>query len=97
MSCVLDVDRRLKADILACTREVIDQIGADLLSLQDDPLPPDRKDLDRPNGYYHQLPCGYYISWELIGKSADIVHLIAIGTCQNLTIRILGAGPDSPK
>jgi hypothetical protein len=97
MSCVLDVDRRLKADILHCASEVRNQIGADLLALQDNPLPPDRADLDRLNGYYHRLPCGYYVSWELIGETIDIVHLIIAGVCRNLTIRILGAGEDSPK
>jgi hypothetical protein len=97
MSCVLDVDRRLKADILSCDSEVRNQIGADLLALDDNPLPADRQDLDGPNSYYHQLACGYFVSWELIGESADILHLIATGTCRNLTIRILGAGADSPK
>jgi len=96
MSCTLDVDRSLKADILSCSPEVRNQIGADLLALQDDPLPPDRADLDGPNAYYHRLPCGYYVSWELIGETADIGHLIGTGTCRNLTIRILGAGPDAP-
>jgi hypothetical protein len=97
MPCTLDVDRRLKADILRCTSAVRNQIGADLLALQDNPLPPDRHDLDRPNGYYHQLPCGYFVSWELVGDTEDILHLIASGACRNLTIRILGAGADSPK
>ena len=81
----------------SCPPEVRNQIGADLVALQDDPLPPDRVDLDGPSSYYHRLPCGYYVSWELIGKTADIVDLIATRTCRNLTIRILGAGPDSPK
>ena len=97
MSCALDVDRRLRADILDCAPEVREQIGADLLALQDNPLPPDREDLDHANGYYHRLPCGYYVSWELIGETADILHLIAIGICRNLTVRILGAGPGPPK
>jgi hypothetical protein len=97
MSCLLDVNRRLKADIVHCTSEVRLQIGADLLALQNNPLPPDREDLDRPNGYYHRLPCGYYVSWELIGETGDIVHLITTGGCRNLTIRVLGAGADSPK
>jgi hypothetical protein len=97
MSCLLDVDRRLKADILHRASEVRNQIGADLLALQDNPLPRDRMDLDRPNGYYHRLPCGYFVSWELIGSTADILHLITTGVCRNLTIRILGAGEDSPK
>jgi hypothetical protein len=93
----LKVDRRLKADILHFPSAVRNQIGTDLFALQDNPLPPDRQDLDHPNGYYHQLPCGYFVSWELIGETEDILHLIASGACRNLKIRILGAGASSPK
>lgn len=97
MPCILKVDRRLKAEILSFPGAVRDEIGADLLSLQDNPLPADRQDLDHPNGYYHQLRCGYFVSWELIGETEDILRLITLGACRNLTIRILGAGASSPK
>ncbi len=96
MSCVLDVDPRLKADILHQLSSIRDEIGRDLLALQDDPLPVDRADLTRPYGYFHQLPCGYYVSWELTGDEQDLLHLILTGTCRNVTVRILGAGTDSP-
>jgi hypothetical protein len=96
MSCVLDVDRRLKADILHHSSRVRDEIGSDLLALQDDPLPADREDLTRPYGYFHKLPCGYYVSWELTGEEDNLLHLILTGTCQNVTVRILGADTDSP-
>jgi len=95
MSCVLDVDRHLKRDILDQLSEVRDEIYRDLLALQDNPLPADRADLKRPYGYFHRLPCGYYVSWELIGKEEDILHLILTGACRNITIRILGAGKDT--
>ena len=97
VDCELDVDRRVKADFLDYSAEVRKQIGADLRALQNNPLPADRADLGKPRGYYHRLACGYYVAWELIGETADILHLITIGICRNLTIRILGAGPDSPK
>ena len=97
MPCIWEVDRRLKADILSFPGAVRDEIGADLLALQDYPLPADRQDLDHPNGYYHQLPCGYFVSWELIGETEDILHLITFGACRNLKIRILGAGASAPK
>lgn len=97
MVCFLDVDRHLKADILHRSSEVRDEIYSDLLALQENPLPADRADLERPYGYFHRLPCGHYVSWELIGEEADIFHLILTGTCRNITIRILGAGTNSPK
>lgn len=95
MRCAVQVDRHLKADILDF--EMRDEIGGDLLALQNNPLPADRVDLGRSYGYFHRLSCGYYVSWELIGQQEDIFHLILTGTCRNITIRILGAGRDSPK
>ncbi|HSY37559.1 MAG TPA: hypothetical protein VK814_17530 [Acidobacteriaceae bacterium] len=96
MSCVVDVARPLKAEILHYSPKVRNEIGSDLLALQEDPLPADRADLTRPYGYFHQLPCGYYVSWELIGDQQDLLLLILTGTCRNITVRILGAGEDPP-
>jgi len=96
MSCVLDVDRRLKADILGHSDNIRDEIGNDLLALQNDPLPLDRADLTRPYGYFHQLPCGYYVSWELTGDDEDLLLLLLTGTFHNIPVRILGAGTESP-
>jgi hypothetical protein len=96
MSCVLDVDRRLKADILGHSDNIRDEIGNDLLALQNDPLPLDRADLTRPYGYFHQLPCGYYVSWELTGDDEDLLLLLLTGTFHNIKVRILGAGTESP-
>jgi hypothetical protein len=96
MPCVLKVDRRLKQDILNQPAHIQLQIGTDLLALQTDPLPADRQDLDGPYGYVHQLPCGVYVSWELLGNDTDILHLILTGICHNVTVRILAACTDSP-
>lgn len=97
MACTLDVDRRLKGDILHASSAVRDEIGKDLLALQENPVPADRKDLGRPNGYFHRLPCGVYVSWELIGDERDIVSLILTGICRGITVRVLGAGTESPE
>ena len=89
MSCILKVDRRLKADILHFPSACANRLAPTSSRFRTIPC--------RPNGYYHQLPCGYFVSWELIGETEDILHLIASGACRNLKIRILGAGASSPK
>jgi hypothetical protein len=96
MPCPLDVDRGLKRDILDLPHGIRQEIGNDLVALQTDPLPADRQDLT-PGAYFHQLPCGYFVSWELIGEQEDILNLFSGELCHNLTIRILGVGADSPK
>jgi hypothetical protein len=96
MLCVLNVDRKLKRDILRLSHRLRQEIGDDLLALQNDPLPADREDLS-PGAYFHKLPCEYFVSWELIGDQEDILDLFSGEPCHNLTIRILGVGPDSPK
>lgn len=96
MPCVWDIDLHFERDILRLPPGAKQEVAHDLVALQDDPLPRDRADLGRPYGYFHQLPSGYYVSWELLGEEADLVHLILTGVCRNITIRFLGVGTDSP-
>ena len=96
MLCALDVDLHLERDILGLPHDELYEIGGDLLALQENPLPADREDL-APGAYFHQLPCGYFVSWELIGEQEDILDLLGGDPCRNLIIRILGVGTDSPK
>ncbi len=96
MSCPLHVARSIKRDILNLPHDIHQEIGSDLLSLEDNPLPADRRDLS-PGAYFHQLACGYFVSWELVGAQQDILELYRGMPCRNLTIRVLGVAAESPK
>jgi len=93
MSCKLHVATAVKQDILDCNPEAVQQIGDFLLSLQENPLPRDRREMDS-GAFYCRLRCGYYVSWELFG---DLVKLALTGDAKNITVRILGVARIPPK
>jgi hypothetical protein len=97
MSCQLDVATELKQDILACNAAARRQIGDFLMALQENPLPADRHKLGRAKddfAFYVQLPCGFYVSWEIIG---DLMHLVLTGETRGLLVRILGVARVRPE
>ena len=96
MSCKLDLDTDLKQDILDCNADERRQIGDFLLALQENPLPMDRRKLRRAkddSAFYVQLPCGFYVSWEIIG---NIFYFGAAGQTKGLLVRILGVARVPP-
>lgn len=86
MPCKLDVDPQVEQDILDCDRKARLEIGDFLLALQDNPLPDTRHSMGGPV-FYAQLPCGFYVSWEIIG---DVLHYALTGDLRGLLIRVLG-------
>src|SRR5271166_5858700 len=89
MPCTLDVDTEVKKDILDCDADVRREIGDFLLELEQSPLPRGRHKLERAKSdttFYIQLPCGFYISWEIIGNQ---MHLALTGKTDGLRVRIL--------
>jgi hypothetical protein len=91
MSCKVDVDTAVKADILDCGRGVRRQIGEFLLQLQDDPLPEGRVNMD--GAFFYLLPCGFFVSWEVLG---DVMKFALSGDRNRISDRILGVGRESP-
>lgn len=90
MPCKLEVDAALKQDILDCDDRARREIGEFLLALQENPLPADRLLLGGApdeSAFYVELPCGFYISWEIIG---NLLHLALRGETDGLVVRILG-------
>jgi hypothetical protein len=90
MSCQLDVATEVKQDILDCNAGARRQIGDFLLGLQENPLPKNRRHLGRAkndSAFYVQLPCGFYVSWEIIG---NMMHLALTGETEGILVRILG-------
>lgn len=97
MPCKLDVDTELKKDILECDAGARHEIGEFLLRLQQNPLPAGRRRLGRAKNdaaFYMQLPCKFYISWEIIG---DQMHLALTGDTDGLLVRVLGVARVRPQ
>src|ERR1035438_4378516 len=70
MPCRVQVDRQLQEGILDLDATARRQIGDFLLALQEDPLPRERQALARKistPAYFIQLPCGFHVSWEIVG------------------------------
>jgi hypothetical protein len=91
------VDHELQEEILDLDAYSRRQIGDFLVALQDDPLPQDRQALARKIGvpaYFVQLPCGFYVSWEIVG---DLLPLALTGKTKALLVRILGVNRDRPE
>jgi len=93
MSCKLDVATELKQDILACDKVARQQIGDFLLALQDNPLPKNRR-RQEDGSFYVQLPCGFFVSWEIIG---DLMQFVLTGDCEGILVRFLGVARVPPK
>ena len=91
--CEIDVDEAVQNDILDCEKDACDQIGADLEALQNDPLPADRQKT-KTGFFYHQLECGFFVSWEIRG---DLMKLVETGDCKGTVVKILGVGRVAPK
>jgi hypothetical protein len=92
----VQVDHELQEEILDLDAYARRQIGDFLLALQDDPLPQDRQALARKisiPAYFVQLPCGFYVSWEIVG---DLLPLALTGKTKALLVRILGVNRDRP-
>jgi len=87
------VDTAIKADILECDDTAFEQIRSFLYELEDDPLPKGRRRL-RESTFYVQLPCGYFVSWEIAG---DVLKMALTGNLSGVTVRILGVGRRKPK
>lgn len=97
MSCKLDVDTEVKRDILDCDADARREIGDFLLALERNPLPIGRRKLERAKNdatFYVELPCGVYVSWEIIGNQ---MHLALIGKSDGLLVRILGVARARPE
>ena len=90
--CLIDADTTVKRDILECSPEVRREIGDFLEHLQADPLPLDRKPMNK-GAFYIQLPCGIYIGWEIVG---DPLHLVFRGPDDTILVRIVGVGWETP-
>jgi len=88
MPCKLSVDTEVKLDILSCSDDERQQIGDFLVLLQENPLPEGRQDM-RDSAFTYQLPCGYIVSWEVLG---DWMKFALSGNTKNITVRILGIG-----
>lgn len=93
MSCKVDVDTGVKSDILELSDDARRQIGRFLLGLQDNPLPKSRREMGGA-AFYHQLPCGYFVAWEVSG---DLIKLALSGDTKGISIRILGVGRTPPE
>jgi hypothetical protein len=97
MSSRVQVDHGLQEEILDLDANARREIGDFLLSLQKDPLPRERQALSRKIGtavYYVQLPCGFYVSWEVVG---NMLPLALTGKVEGLLVRILGVDRDRPR
>lgn len=90
--CRIDADTDVKREILACSDKVRHQIGEFLESLQQDPLPAQRRPKDE-GAFYIQLSCGVFILWEVVG---DLLHLVYHGPDESILVRILAVGWESP-
>ncbi len=93
MSCELDVATEVKQDILDCNQAARRQIGGFLLTLQKNPLPRNRQGMG-DGAFYLQLPCGFYVSWEVLG---DMLRLALTGDGNGIVVRILGVGREPPR
>jgi hypothetical protein len=95
MPCRVQVDHELQEGILDLDATARRQIGEFLLALQEDPLPEERQALVRitPIAYFVQLPCGFYVSWEIVG---DMLSLALTGKTDGVLVRILGVARDRP-
>ena len=97
MSCRVQVDRELQEEILDFDESARRQVGDFLLALQNDPLPKERQALARgidASVYFVQLPCGFYVSWEIVG---NLLRLALTGKAEELLVRILGVNRVSPE
>jgi hypothetical protein len=93
MPCKVSVDAAVKLAILDCDEIAIDQIRTFLYELQDDPLPVHRQPLGDAE-FFVQLPCGYFVSWEIDG---DVLGMVLKRDLTGITVRILGVGKKKPK
>ena len=90
MPCRVQVDHELQEEILDLEPDARREIGDFLLVLQQDPLPEEREALVRKSripAYFVALPCGFYVTWEIIG---DQMELTLTGKTSGLLVRILG-------
>jgi hypothetical protein len=97
MSCQLDVATEVKQDILDCSAAARRQIGDFLAVHQENPFPEGRRQLGRAkdgSAFYAQLPCGFYVSWEIAGNP---MHLALTGKTKGILVRILGIARIPPK
>ncbi|HUD53940.1 MAG TPA: hypothetical protein VMR02_01845 [Terracidiphilus sp.] len=92
MPCKLDIATEVKQDILDCDAAARRQIGDFLLQLQNNPLPENRQPISG-SSFYVQLPCGFYLSWEIIG---DLIHFALTGKSKELLVRVLGVARVPP-
>ena len=92
MPCKVKVDIQVQSDFLDCTSEARRQISAFLLELQDDPLPAKRQPMG-DGAFFAQLPCGYFVSWEILGNFLTMAFTRSTKTC---LLRILGIGIKAP-
>jgi hypothetical protein len=93
MPCKVRVDTAIKARILDCDDTALNQIRDFLYELQDNPLPAGRQPLDE-NTFYCQLPCGYFVSWEIEG---DVLKMALTQNVRGIIVSILGVGRTKPK
>ena len=97
MPCKLEVAIEVRQDILDCEAAGRRGIGEFLIALQEDPLPEVRNQLGYAkygSAFYAQLPCGFYVSWEIIG---DLLHMATTGQTKEILVRILGVARVPPK
>ncbi len=92
MPCVVDVAAEVKSDILDCDETVKREVYDFLLALQEFPLPEGRHESMSVGSYSYQLPCGYFVSWELIGSREALTRMIFNRDMRGVTVRVLGFG-----
>jgi len=86
--CRVDASTEVKQEILDCSGQVFQEVGAFLESLQSDPLPEGRQERGR-GAFGIKLHCGIFVAWEIVG---DLLHLTLEGPDETILVRILGVG-----
>jgi hypothetical protein len=92
MPLKLSIATEVKEDILDCNENALREIGEFLLELQPNPFPQLRLEMGK-YAFFAQLPCGFYVSWEILG---DPLHFVLSGNQKEITVRILGVSRVSP-
>lgn len=78
-----------------CNASARREIGDFLLRLQENPYPRGRRKMSEA-AFYVQLPCGFYVSWEVEAAEEVLLKMI-FGDTQGAVLRVLGVARAKPK
>jgi mRNA-degrading endonuclease RelE of RelBE toxin-antitoxin system len=95
MPCKVSIATEVKQDILDFNASARREIGDFLLKLQENPYPRGRRKLGA-NAFYFQLPCGFYVSWEVEADEETLLRMI-FGQPEGAILRVLGVARVKPK